>query len=70
MLYFYGDPHFGNDAIRRYENRPYSDVKAMDTALIKNYNNIITDDDTVIFTGDFGAEGYEKELLASLNGQK
>ena len=70
MLYFYGDPHFGDDAIRRYENRPFNDVKSMDIAFITSYNEIVTDDDTVIFTGDFGAEGYEKELLASLNGQK
>lgn len=34
MLYFYGDPHFGNDAIRRYENRPFNNTKTMDIALI------------------------------------
>ena len=67
MLYFYGDPHFGDDAIRRYENRPFNNTKTMDIALITNYNEIITNDDIVIFTGDLGAEGYEKDIFASLN---
>lgn len=62
MLYFYGDPHFGDDAIRRYENRPFNNTKTMDIALITDYNEIIKDDDIVIFTGDLGAEGYEKDI--------
>ena len=70
MLYFYGDPHFGSDTIRRYENRPFNDVDIMDMELIKTYNEIVTEEDTVIFTGDFGAEGYEREILTSLNGKK
>lgn len=59
--FFIADTHFGEDAIRRYENRPFSSVSEMDEALI---------DDAVYVPGDFGATGREKEILDRLNGKK
>ena len=56
MLYFYGDPHFGDADIMRYENRKFMSVKDMDSELIRYYNETVTDDDEVIFTGDLGAD--------------
>ena len=70
MLYFYGDPHFGDADIMRYENRKFMSVKDMDSQLIRYYNETVTDDDEVIFTGDLGADGYEKDILDILHGKK
>lgn len=70
MIYFYGDPHFCSENIRKYENRPFKDIDTMDAALIENYNKIITDKDTVFFTGDFCEDGYERGILAELKGKK
>ena len=70
MLYFYGDPHFGDADIMRYENRKFMSVKDMDSELIRYYNETVTDDDEVIFTGDLGADGYEKDILDILHGKK
>ena len=64
------DPHFGDERIRKYENRPFEDVAQMDAALIANWNSVVTDADAVYVLGDFGAEGYEAEILSALKGEK
>ena len=69
-IYFIADTHFGDDNIRRYENRPFCSVNEMDTALIKNWNITVSQDDTIYVLGDFGADGTEKEILSKLNGTK
>ena len=69
-VYFIADTHFGDDNIRRYENRPFCSVNEMDTALIKNWNITVSQDDTIYVLGDFGADGTEKEFLSKLNGTK
>ncbi|MBE7033832.1 MAG: phosphoesterase [Ruminococcaceae bacterium] len=69
-IFFIADTHFGDDNIRRYENRPFESVAEMDNSLIANWNNAVGENDTVYVLGDFGAEGYEKEILSKLNGIK
>ena len=69
-IYFIADTHFGDDNIRRYENRPYDSVEKMDADLIEKWNNSITDGDEVYILGDFGAVGKEKEILSKLKGTK
>lgn len=68
--YFIADTHFGDDNIRRYENRPFENVSVMDEFLIKNWNATVTEKDEVYVLGDFGADEYEKEILSKLNGLK
>ena len=51
--YFIADTHFGDERIRRYENRPFSTVSEMDSEMIKRWNETITSDDTVYVLGDF-----------------
>ncbi|MBR0156477.1 MAG: metallophosphoesterase [Clostridia bacterium] len=67
--YFIADTHFGSDALRRYENRPFADVQEMDEELIRRWNEAVAPEDTVWHLGDFGAEGREAEYLARLNGK-
>ena len=70
MIYMIADTHFGDDAIRRYEKRPFSGVEEMDDALVSNWNREVTEEDTVYVLGDFCAPGREKEFLNRLRGKK
>ena len=69
-IYFIADTHFGEDRIRRYENRPFESAKEMDEEIIRRWNTTVGGDDTVYVLGDFGADGYESEILSRLNGRK
>lgn len=68
--YFIADTHFGDDNIRRYENRPFETAAKMDEVLISKWNIIVSENDEVYILGDFGADGYEKEILSELKGTK
>ena len=69
-VYFVADTHFGEERIRRYENRPFESAEHMDRELIRRWNETVSSPDTVYVLGDFGADGREAEVLASLNGRK
>ena len=61
QIYFIADTHFGDDNIRRYENRPFQNIETMDSELVSRWNKIVNPGDIVYVLGDFGAVGYEKE---------
>lgn len=69
-IYFIADTHFGEERIRKYENRPFKNAAEMDCELIYRWNNKVSPEDTVYILGDFGADGYEAEILSRLNGKK
>ena len=69
-IYLIADTHFGDDSIRRYENRPFDSVSEMDNTLVNNWNNTVTDSDEVYVLGDFGGNGNESDILRKLNGKK
>ena len=64
------DTHFGEERIRRYENRPFASAAEMDSELISRWNAVVSCEDTVYMLGDFGADGYERDILGRLNGRK
>jgi len=68
--YFIADTHFDDDGIRRYENRPFETVTAMNETMIRCWNEVVTAEDTVYVIGDFGGDGREGEILSLLNGKK
>ena len=71
--YFIADTHFGHEAIIRYENRPFKNTKEQEEVLIKNWNAVVTPEDTVYVIGDFGlAESKEetRRVCQTLNGTK
>ena len=71
--YFIADTHFGPDAIIRYENRPFKDTKEQEECLIKNWNDVVNQEDTVYVIGDFGMSDSKEEterLCRLLNGNK
>jgi len=68
--FFIADTHFGEESILRYENRPFESVIHMDEEIVRRWNNVVNQEDTVYILGDFGSVGYEKEILSKLNGKK
>lgn len=71
-VFVIADTHFGHENIIRYCNRPFRDVVEMDQALIKNWNETVTNNDVVIHLGDvgLGQQSYIKDIIGVLNGQK
>lgn len=51
--FFTADLHVGHTNIIRYTNRPFKDSIEMDEALIRNWNELVTNEDTVYILGDF-----------------
>lgn len=70
MIYLIADTHFGDDAIRRYENRPFSSAGEMDETMTRNWNETVKEGDTVYVLGDFAVEGCERSILERLSGRK
>jgi len=75
MIYFTADTHFGHNNIIKYSKRPFNSVNEMDEMLLKNYNNIIKDEDIVYFIGDFCLRPsnhilYYQSLIEKMKGEK
>ena len=72
MIYLISDTHFNHKNIMAYENRPFPSVEAMNDAMIKNWNSIVTPNDVVIHLGDVGLGNVSdlKWIVPSLNGHK
>ena len=66
------DLHFGHKNIIKYCNRPFADTDEMDRTLIKNWNETVSNNDTVLVLGDvgFGSKEYIASLIKQLNGKK
>lgn len=71
MLFFTSDTHFGHENVVKY--RPdFSSVEEMDEGLIKNWNDTVGKNDTVIIMGDmfFRNKRPAEEYLERLKGEK
>ena len=67
------DTHFGHNNIIGYENRPFRDVREMDTKLIELWNSTVAAEDIVYMLGDFTLsrnKGIITNLVSKLNGRK
>ena len=72
---FISDSHFFHGNIIKYCNRPFSSVDEMNSALVKNWNNTVSNEDRVYHLGDFSfAHGNRfpatKNIYDQLNGYK
>jgi calcineurin-like phosphoesterase family protein len=70
MLYFTADTHFGHRLIIKHCDRPMVDADAMDEIMIKKWNAVVSDDDTVYHLGDFAICGLKRaqEIRSRLKG--
>ena len=71
-FFIISDTHFGHESVIKYCNRPFSSVEEMDATLIKNWNETVSNRDTVLHLGDFGfgKKEYIREIIGKLNGKK
>lgn len=73
-IYFTSDSHFFHNNIVEFEPHTrghFNSIEDMNTALIKAWNSVVTEDDQVYHLGDFGMNiKYPQwvELLSQLNG--
>ena len=59
-LFFTSDTHFYHKNIIEYAQRPFSSIENMNKELIKNWNSVVSSEDTVFHLGDIGFCGSEK----------
>lgn len=71
-IFVTSDTHFNHKNIIEYCNRPFSSVEEMNETLIKNWNSVVSKDDTVFFLGDFclGQREAIINFCSQLNGHK
>jgi calcineurin-like phosphoesterase family protein len=70
MIYFTSDQHFDHINVIKYCDRPFKDIKTMNNTIIKNYNNIISNEDIVYMLGDFSLYGPTHKLAVEVFVQK
>lgn len=72
--FYIGDPHFGHEKILWLDNRPFRTVEEMDRTLILNWQDAVTDGDTVVVLGDMFWKTVPDErrraIMAQLPGEK
>lgn len=71
-VFVISDTHFGHKNIIDYCNRPFKSVEGMDEAMIKNWNETVSNNDVVIHLGDLGLgkKEYIADIVKRLNGKK
>lgn len=52
MIYFSSDLHFGHNKDFLYQSRGFNSIEEHDEQIIKNWNEIITNEDEVYILGD------------------
>lgn len=74
LIYFISDMHFFHNNIINFAKRPFRNEKDMSDALIKNWNNKVSNNDGVYILGDMFVSRKDKEkikeVLEKLNGKK
>lgn len=60
--YFIADLHIGDRNILTYEHRPFESLDDMRSTIVKNWNNVVNDEDEVYLLGDIGDISVLEEL--------
>ena len=71
-VYFTSDSHIGHRNIIKYCQRPFSSIEHMNQEIIKRWNSVVKDEDTVYHLGDvaFTKRGEWQWMIQSLKGHK
>lgn len=71
MIFFTSDHHFCHANIIKYCKRPFESVDQMNEEMVRRWNEVVGDEDTVYYLGDFSLAKQAVELFARrLNGEK
>lgn len=72
MNFYISDLHIDHANCLHFDNRPFKNIDEMREEIIKRWNSVVSDQDTVYILGDFhwGKEPAWIEVLERLNGQK
>ncbi|MEG0371863.1 MAG: metallophosphoesterase family protein [Clostridium sp.] len=75
MIYVVSDTHFGHQRILEFdsESRPFKTVEEMDEQLISNWNEVVKDEDDIVYMlGDMfmGSTDNIDKIMPRLNGRK
>ena len=72
MIFFTSDLHIGHKNIIKLCNRPFSSLEEMDESLIENWNQVVTNGDTIYVVGDlmFRTQTDPNCILTRLKGKK
>lgn len=72
MNWYTSDTHFGHSKVIEFCKRPFKDVQEMDHEMIRRWNAVVKDGDTIWHLGDFAFCGAIRasEILSQLKGQK
>ncbi len=72
MILFTSDLHIGHRNIIKLCNRPFSSLEEMDESLIENWNQVVTNGDTIYVVGDlmFRTQTAPNCILRRLKGKK
>ncbi len=65
-MWFTADTHFGNERTLTLSKRPYSSVSEMGWDMVKRWNSVVSNNDTVFHLGDFG----DASMVSHLNAKK
>lgn len=71
-VWVWSDTHFGHKNIIKYCDRPFCDIDEMSQRLIDNHNEVVGDDDLVVWVGDvaFMPDAKANEILSNLKGER
>jgi len=74
-LFFISDTHFCHKNIIAYTHRPFDNAQQMTQTIMDNWNRVVTDEDQIIFLGDFVMGVKDPKLVSAhlyecLNGIK
>ena len=66
MIYFIADTHFDDANIKMYCRPEFCSVEEMNSCIIKNWNDTVTDEDVVDHLGDIGRISFLSELKGEI----
>lgn len=69
-IYLISDLHLDHGNIIRYCQRPYRDVRHMNSDLIKKWNSVVKNEDKVYYLGDFALSRHPNRWKRKFNGRK
>lgn len=72
MNYYISDLHFNHQNVIRFDNRPFAYTELMNEVIVNNWNERVTENDTVYVLGDAFWKNEESSLniIQRLNGHK